>query len=113
MTLPQPYDAVSYDHYVQATYVVHHADTMCSDPQLVNYNIRYAITLLDEATLYDKYRNEPQLLQATSVVRSDLQQLVDAYTKPPAPSVGYCHLKLQISGSSLEHILEAMGGKSQ
>jgi hypothetical protein len=111
--LPQTYDAVLYDHYVWATVLVQHSEAACDKPETVIHDIQGAVTILDGTVLYDKYRNEPKLLAATNIVITDLTQLLTAYSKTPAPSVGYCHLKLQIATSSLEHVLEAVGGKPQ
>ncbi len=111
--LPQSYDAVLYDHYVQATLVVKNTAALCNNPQAVIHNIQDVVTTLDGTLLYEKYRNEALLIQATTIVRDDLNQLLYAYSKQPIPSSGYCHLKLQITEDSLEHILEAIGGKPQ
>lgn len=111
--LPQKYDSTLYDHYVQAAYVLQQTVSECSDPDTIRRNIPVAIGVLDETLIYDKYRNEPKLMHATAIVRADLEQMVVAYSKSTPPSVAYCKFKLQISESSLEHILEAIGGKPQ
>lgn len=57
--LPQAYDAVLYDHYVQATLLVQQANAACDTPLVVVRDVQSAVTILDGAILYDKYRNEP------------------------------------------------------
>jgi hypothetical protein len=110
---PQSYDNVLYDHYVQAAVIVKESGAMCNNPTLVDSNIRSVLTILDGTILYEQYRNEPQLIQATVLIRNDLTQLVNAYVKPPAPSESYCRLKLQIEEASLDRILFSIGGKPQ
>jgi len=110
---PQPYDNVLYDKYVSATIVVFNTVPKCNDPKIVVQELQNVLVKLDEALLYEKYRNEPKLLEATTLIRDDLKQLLTAYEKEPVPTEGYCRLKLQIAEVSLNNTVEAIGGKPQ
>jgi hypothetical protein len=111
--LPQTYDAVLYDHYVQATMMVKNTSNLCDYPQAVTRSISNVVDVLNGNILYATYRNEPLLISATTIVRDDLVQFLHAYTEPTPPTVGYCRLKMQIEEQGLNHILEAIGGKPQ
>jgi hypothetical protein len=110
---PRPYDSGLYDHYVNATVTIFNTIPKCSDQSAVVNGTRTALTSLDDAIFYAKYRNEPQLVEATSLIVKDLNQLLVAYDSTTTPNEYYCRIKLQTTEESLINILEAIGGKPQ
>lgn len=109
--LPQPFDNVLYDKYVKAS--VQLSNTDCSDSSSIVNNIHEVITSLDEALIYDQYHGgEKNLIQATEIVKADLDEMIKSYTgNAPPPTEMYCKLKLQVQQSSLLEIVKAVGGK--
>ena len=113
---PTPYDAVLYNKYVKVTSIVFNTIPKCSDQKVVVANVGKMLSTLDEALIYEKYRDEPQLSAATTLIKGNLNQLLETYAKTPNPGVtsnNYCRLKLQIEEASLISILQAVGGKPQ
>jgi len=113
LTPPRPYDTGLYDHYVKATVEIFNMAQKCNDPKSIVSNVNETIVSLDEALIYAKYRDEPELVEATTLIKKDLNQLLVAYDSPAIPSEFYCRLKLQTTEASLINILEAIGGKPQ
>jgi hypothetical protein len=109
--VPQQFDSVLYDHYVRALVNISRVD--CSEPKLTVSSTVTALNELDEAVVFEKYRNDPLLIESTDLIRGDLNELIVAYQKTPAPSAVYCHLKVMITEQNLSHVLEAIGGKPQ
>lgn len=109
--LPQPFDNILYDKYVNAS--VQLSNTNCSYPSSVITDVQGVITSLDEALVYEKYHGgETNLIQATEIVKTDLDQMITSYTgNAPPPTEMYCKLKLQIQQASLLEIVKAVGGK--
>jgi hypothetical protein len=112
--LPQQnFDSVLYDKYVKSSLVIFNTVAQCKNPEVVTQNVQQALNLLDEALVYEKYKEDAKLTEATVLVENDLTQLLIDYTKTPAPSEAFCRLKLRVQEASLIKILEAYGEKPQ
>ena len=105
------FDSVLYGQYAWVAVTL--TDTMrhCDDAKTVEVNVHGTMLILDQVLLYEKYRSDPLVMEATELVKKDVGQLLDAYSLEPAPSTKYCQLKLKQTEESLERIMQAMAGK--